>query len=101
MNQHQQRPPDVIVHHVTKETDAVTALRGSRGSVARNALRGFREKTAQNVLMVTTEITAVMILFYLTNCPSKPILYSIPRQNKNRCCTGDVGDIVNKIGTRL
>ena len=46
-------PPDVTALIVTKETDVIDVLRGSREMAAQNVLNGSKEMNAINVLMVT------------------------------------------------
>ena len=62
------QPPDVTVLFVFKETNVISALRGSGEMVVNNVLRGSRGLNVNNVHRTTTEITVVMNLVYLTIC---------------------------------
>ena len=54
-------PPDVTVLIVTKETDVIYALKGSRVMIARNVPFVSKEMNVTHVLLVTTVIYVVSL----------------------------------------
>ena len=75
----------VTVLNITKETDVMNVLRGSREMVARNVLRGSREMAAQNVLKGFREMNVTPVLLVTMAIHVVRYISHMGNEDNNNC----------------